>query len=167
MHQNDNDFFEAYKKLEKVCSDLYSAKNGVSEYISDMETKATFGHRLIPSWDSDYKGLKHIRWVRNRIAHDTDNAQISEPSDLAFAKDFRGRILYEKDPLTLLRKAGVKETRVQTDRQSYSASSQPARYSQSSVRQSKRKNKPLPSWVVLILFLLLIALYFIFSKNLR
>ena len=33
----DNEFFEAYKRLDRLCSDIYGCRNGVSQYIEDME----------------------------------------------------------------------------------------------------------------------------------
>ncbi len=167
MHSFDNDFFEAYKRLDNICSDLYSTRNGISEYITDMETKASQGHLLIPSWDSDYKSLKHIRWVRNRIAHDADDSQISEPSDLSFAKDFHHRILSEKDPLTLHRKAGAKQKRTQADQQPRSALDQSLQQTRTPVQQPERSYKLSPVLVVLILILLVLVLFIIRLKLLR
>ena len=104
MTSHDNAFFEEYKCLEKICSDMYSCRNGVSEYIGRMEQKAAQGRRRVSSWDEDYKMLKHVRWVRNRIAHDEAAGRVSEAADLAFVKDFHKRLLSGRDPLTLLRK---------------------------------------------------------------
>ncbi len=105
LHIADNDFFEAYKRLDKLCSEMYSCQNGVSEYIAQMERLTYNGQYRVSSWDTDYKTLKHVRWVRNQIAHDSGSYQISEPDDLDFVQDFRSRIFSGDDPLTLLRKA--------------------------------------------------------------
>ena len=37
MQPADNDFFEEYKRLDRLCADMYSCQNGVSEYINQME----------------------------------------------------------------------------------------------------------------------------------
>ena len=105
MHTSDNAFFEAYKKLDKLCSDMYSGQNGVSAYLADMESRSDRGRRLVAAWDEDHKRLKHVRWVRNRIAHDTGSPKLSEAADLSFVRDFSDRILAGKDPLALLRQA--------------------------------------------------------------
>ena len=105
MHASDNAFFEAYKNLDKLCSDIYSGQSGVSAYLSDMESRSDRGRLLVTAWDTDHKRLKHVRWVRNRIAHDTGSPKLSEPSDLSFVRDFSHRILSGKDPLALLRQA--------------------------------------------------------------
>ena len=105
MHSSDSAFFDAYKKLERFCSDLYSEQSGVSAYIADMEACAARGRAAVPTWNADYQGLKHIRWVRNRIAHEAESGRLSEASDLSFAQEFYSRLVSEKDPLALLRKA--------------------------------------------------------------
>ncbi len=105
MQLADNEFFEEYKRLDKLCSEMYSCQNGISEYIAQMESKSYQGQYSISSWDSDYKMLKHVRWVRNQIAHDSGIYQISEPEDMTFVRDFYNRIFSGQDSLTLLRKA--------------------------------------------------------------
>ena len=105
LHIADNDFFEAYKRLDKLCSEMYSCQNGVSAYIDQMKSEAFQGQYRVSSWNTDYKMLMQIRRVRNQIAHDSGSFQISEPDDLDFAQDFRSRIFSGNDPLTLLRKA--------------------------------------------------------------
>ena len=137
LHWFDNDFFESYKKLDRLCSDLYTEKNGISAYIADMETKTSMGHLLVQSWDSDYKNLKHVRWVRNQIAHESDMLQVSEITDLSFVQDFYDRILSEEDPLTLLRKAEARQKRMRVN-------SQPRRPSQSS-QHSRPAVQPPPA----------------------
>lgn len=105
MHSLDNAFFEEYKRLNKLCSDMYSCQNGLSEYIADMEDKSRQGQFQVSSWDADYKTLKHVRWIRNQIAHDPDAYLVSTSSDLAFLQEFYSRILLGQDPIALLRKA--------------------------------------------------------------
>ena len=113
LHIADNDFFEEYKRLEKLCSEMYSCKNGVSEYIAQMEHLTYKGQFRVSSWNNDYKMLKHVRWVRNQIAHDSGSYQISEPENLDFVQEFHSRIFSGTDPLTSLRKAIESENRIQ------------------------------------------------------
>ena len=109
MQTNDISFFEEYKHLDKLCGDMYSCQNGISAYIAHMEDEELKGSRYVSSWSSDYKALMHIRRVRNRIAHNTEPYQMSEPEDLAFVLDYYERILSGRDSLALLRKAVEKE----------------------------------------------------------
>lgn len=103
MNQIDNDFFEAYKHLDKICREIFNCGNGISEYISEME-KLPLGQHIVASWTSDYKSLKHIRWVRNQIAHETSDFAHSNPDDLEFIELFYDRIMSQEDPLAQLRK---------------------------------------------------------------
>ncbi len=105
MLLHDNEFFEEYKRLDKLCSEMYTCQNGVSEYIAQMENKSHQGQYHVSSWNSDYKMLKRVRWVRNQIAHDSGTYQISEANDLEFVRDFYNRIFACQDSLALLRKA--------------------------------------------------------------
>ena len=43
MQAIDNEFFEAYKRLDRLCSDIYGCRNGVSQYIEDMERASDQG----------------------------------------------------------------------------------------------------------------------------
>lgn len=173
LHIADNDFFEAYKRLDKLCSEMYSCQNGVSEYIAQMERLTYKGQYRVSSWNNDYKMLKHVRWVRNQIAHDSGSFQISEPDDLDFAQDFRSRIFSGNDPLTLLRKAIESEDslrrqqkkqaseariqRSQVQQYTYQAPPEPPKYS-----PEKKKSR---AWIgvlvgVGIVALILLIIYF-------
>ena len=116
MHAEDNAFFEEYKRLDRLCGDMYACQNGVSAYLAAMESAAVRGSARVACWDSDYRQLKHVRWVRNRIAHDSGSLRISEPDDLAFVQDFYNRIFEGRDALALLRKA---EEQPRQKRQNY------------------------------------------------
>ena len=65
------EFMNAYKRLEKLCSDMYGTVHGISAYIDDM-VNCPCGARIVPNWAHDLKQLKHYRWVRNQIVHEPD-----------------------------------------------------------------------------------------------
>lgn len=109
MKKIDSDFFDEYKKLDSMCGNLLSCKNGVSEYISRMERCS--GTSRIPTWNDDYKKLKHLRWIRNQIAHDSTNKAISSSTDLSDVKQFQKRIQKKSDPLTALGKTSGRHTK--------------------------------------------------------
>lgn len=102
MNQSDNLFFEAYKHLDKLCGDIFHCNNGISAYITEMENTIQ-GQYKVSSWMSDYKSLKHIRWVRNQIAHDISGTSYSDEADIEFTESFYDRIMQQKDPLAQLR----------------------------------------------------------------
>lgn len=111
----DNEFFEAYKRLDRLCSDIYGCRNGVSQYIEDMDRASYQGRLAVPMWEQSYKTLKHLRWVRNQIAHDSGQLQICEKCDIQDTNGFYDDIISGRDPLTQLRRyredhATVKKT---------------------------------------------------------
>ncbi len=100
VQELDNEFFEAYKRLDHLCSDIYGCRNGVSQYIEDMDG-ASYQGRL---WEHAYKTLKHLRWVRNQIAHDSGQILICDESDSKDVNNFYDDIMSGCDPLTQLRR---------------------------------------------------------------
>ena len=104
MQALDNEFFEAYKRLDRLCSDMYGCQNGVSQYIKSMESQSYSGQLMVPSWELSYKTLKHRRWVRNQIAHNPGQFQICAERDIQDVNRFYADIMSGQDPLTRLRK---------------------------------------------------------------
>ncbi|WP_288681688.1 DUF6548 family protein [uncultured Eubacterium sp.] len=103
MNNTENRFFEQYKKLDNLCMDLLNSNQGVSAYIKEMEKIPIFERQLVKSWDSDYKMLKHIRWIRNNIAH-SDYSSECEEKDIAYTRNFYQRIMKQEDPFSVIRK---------------------------------------------------------------
>ncbi len=101
------EFIEEYKRLDNLCKQCFDSKDGVTEYISQMESEWDKGIKSVNDWQSIYKKLKHVRYIRNQLAHDsgTLNSNIVEKDDLDFVKDFYNQIIKTKDPLTLSSKA--------------------------------------------------------------
>ena len=98
----DTEFFESYKALDTLCADaLGVATGGASAYIEEME-KSTSAARLVPYFDEDYKALKHLRWVRNQLAHEANSAGMATETDLLQVRDFHDRLLKGQDPLAML-----------------------------------------------------------------
>lgn len=102
MKELDYEFFEQYKKLDKLCQDMYSSREGLSYYIKRMEDNGYLGVKIINGWLDDYYRLKHLRYVRNRIAHDNYSYDFSKVEDLDDVINFYERILRQEDPLCLL-----------------------------------------------------------------
>ena len=104
------DFQESYKRLDCLCKDLFSSKEGVSEYIRQMECTPWIDRRYDPRWEDDYKQLKHIRWVRNQLAHEVGTLDDGTCTidDLNYVQDFYQRILDRTDPFSLIRKVKIR-----------------------------------------------------------
>ena len=64
MTELEIDFFEEYKSVDNICRDMYQSQQGVTEYISQMETMNCQGSRRVVNWNEKYKKLKHLRWLR-------------------------------------------------------------------------------------------------------
>ena len=94
-------FFEEYKKLDNLCKDLFKSDRGVSQYIEEMECTPFTKSRLVESWQGDYKMLKHVRWIRNNIAHNNECSGCSK-SDVKSVKDFYKKIINQKDPFSVI-----------------------------------------------------------------
>lgn len=105
MNNLNYDYFEEYKRLDKLCCDMYNTShNGVTHYIDDMKATPYSTYHRIPNWESDFKRLQQLRHIRNILAH-TEGAFYEEQctqSDIDWIHSFVKRILTQSDPLALL-----------------------------------------------------------------
>ena len=44
MQAIDNEFFDEYKKLDKICGEIFNCTNGVSEYIKFLPGMKIIGN---------------------------------------------------------------------------------------------------------------------------
>lgn len=103
MNDLNYTFFEEYKKLEKLCNDIYKSHNGVTNYIDDMNKIPSYIYKNIFNFEKDLSILKQLRHIRNKLAHETDafNTTICKTEDIEWLKTFYERILNQTDPLAL------------------------------------------------------------------
>lgn len=96
-------FFEEYKKLEKLCGDMYNSHNGVTNYIDDMKSVSWSNYRSIKNWESDLKQLMRLRHIRNNLAHNEGafDENVCTQYDIEWLHNFYKRILNQTDPLAL------------------------------------------------------------------
>lgn len=102
MDRLDMEFFDKYKDVDKFCGDMLSSDSGISEYIDQMEKTPASERRYVPSWERDYRMLKHLRYVRNQIAH-ANNDVISTEEDFFELNEFYDRLLSGNHPFALIR----------------------------------------------------------------
>ena len=102
MTQLDNEFFEEYKHLERLCSDMYSCRDGIRQYLEDMECQFSEGEKAIPLWAQDYRKLRELRRTRNTLAHNVSEYQVCTEQDVENVIDFADRIMRQQDPLAML-----------------------------------------------------------------
>lgn len=103
MNSNNNlMFLEAYKELDELCKQVLSSDRGVSVYIDEMSHESR-GYR-IPGWERDYKKLKHLRWIRNRLVHENGSFEqnLVSVEDIEWLRTFYRRIIECADPFSLL-----------------------------------------------------------------
>ena len=165
MQKLDNEFFEAYKRLDCLCSDIYGCSNGISRYIDDLEHISYRDRLAVPMVETSYKRLKHLRWVRNQIAHDPGQFQICEESDISQINDFHNDIITGNDPLTKLRK--YHEASASSERQTSPAASKAAP-PVSNFRSHTPSTRPLVSLgAVLLIFIgAIVALAYLLLRSL-
>lgn len=102
MRELNIEFQEQYKALDKLCKDLFKSQEGVSAYIREMDITPIRLQQKVYNWESIYKGLKYIRWMRNQLAHERSiNEDFCEVRDIEFIKCFYSDILHYKDPLAV------------------------------------------------------------------
>ncbi len=91
-------FLEAYKELDELCKQILSSTRGVSAYIEEMEKRPQA--RSVAGWGTDYRRLKELRHIRNKLVHEVGSFEygyISE-EDVEWLRRFRSRILERTDP---------------------------------------------------------------------
>lgn len=103
MLETEERLFDEYKTVDKICKDKFLSQSGVNQYIAEMERNFSYGRSVISSWNDDYYKLKHMRWLRNKIAHESD-ATSCNWDDIAWLKEFHSRLVNRQDPLALLAK---------------------------------------------------------------
>ncbi len=110
MRELNVDFADLYKEVDNFIKDAYSSEHGVSEYLRQMEAETLKGRRLLSAWDTDYKELKRLRWIRNQLSHEVGyDSDITEEFDYDWLKNFRARLYSSSAPLSVLRKAEESE----------------------------------------------------------
>lgn len=98
-------FFEEYKRLDKLCGDLYGEQYGISCYVENMKASmSNDDYRKIPSWTSDLQQLVRCRHIRNHLAHTEGSFHEKNctQEDIAWIQNFYERILSRNDSLAML-----------------------------------------------------------------
>lgn len=106
MTNINNHFLEEFKRLDKLCRDIYQDTIGVTHYINDMQNTAPSKSRYIADWDIDLKTLKRLRHIRNQLSHEigTFNIAMCTLNDIRWLQNFHMRIMNCTDPISLSKK---------------------------------------------------------------
>ena len=105
-------FHEKYKRLDALCKDIFSSKDGVTQYIYEMECTEPKYIRQIYNWEDIYYKLKHLRWVRNQLAHEVGafESKLCAEDDVEWLDNFYNAVLHYSDPLAKVGKMKQQET---------------------------------------------------------
>lgn len=160
-------FIDSYKRLEKLCSEMYSDTHGLSTYIDEMIGKPN-GSYYVSGWNEDLNQLKHYRWIRNQIVHEPGCTEenMCEPGDMQWLDNFYSRIMSTNDPLALYRKVRSPH-RVQKPKQTYS--SHPTSYTYQQYRKTSSKPTSNLTYLIGALFIvgavvLIVSIYYLLKS---
>lgn len=109
------ELFEEFKYVDAICRDMLGAENGVSAYIEQLDKTPITMRYWIMEWNDEYRQLKHIRWLRNQIAHSTGYVECTQ-SDLDWLKGFHNRLLTQQDLLAKAHRV-MQESQIQNQQQ--------------------------------------------------
>ncbi len=108
MPENTNIiFFDEYKKLDKLCSEMYGKNSGgITCYLNDMMAVPFMQRNRIPEWNQTYDRLRELRHIRNQMAHGEGSFEDYPCSeeDVLWLFEFRSKIMHISDPLAVYRR---------------------------------------------------------------
>ena len=102
MNECALDYLESYKRLDQLCRDMFRTKDGVTEYINQMD-RVISRINSKPDWRNFYSRLKYQRRLRNDLVHNTECSDCTE-EDIDEIEYFFDLILKQEDPLACIRK---------------------------------------------------------------
>ena len=102
MNECALDYLESYKRLDQLCRDMFRNKDGVTEYINQMD-RVISRINSKPDWRNFYSRLKYQRRLRNDLVHNTECSYCTE-EDIDEIEYFFDLILKQEDPLACIRK---------------------------------------------------------------
>lgn len=116
MPENTNIiFFDEYKKLDKLCSEMYGKNSGgVTCYLNDMMAVPVAQRKWIPEWNQTYDRLRKLRHIRNQMAHGEGSFEDYPCSkeDVLWLWEFQSKIMHTSDPLAVYRRQTEGSTHV-------------------------------------------------------
>ena len=102
MNECALDYLESYKRLDQLCRDMFRTKDGVTEYINQMD-RVISRINSKQDWRNFYSRLKYQRRLRNDLVHNTECSECTE-EDIDEIEYFFDLILKQEDPLACIRK---------------------------------------------------------------
>lgn len=100
MYSSDAEFFSKYKKTDNMVKDMYGS-GGISRYIELLEQNSD-NLVISKNWEF-YRQLKHLRWVRNQIAHSDEKDSFATVEDVENLDIIHKSFIDRNDPLCLMK----------------------------------------------------------------
>ena len=102
MSKINDEFMEAYKRIDHFCKDALGTDKGVTSYIDEMREK-TDGYKYVPGWKDNLDSLVKYRHMRNNYSHEIGSSysDICEWDDVFWLREFYQKLLNVKDPLSI------------------------------------------------------------------
>ena len=145
MDAKQIELLEEYKYVDAICRDMLGAEKGVTAYIEQLDETPMTVRYWITEWNDEYRQLKHIRWLRNQIAHSTEYVECTQ-SDLDWLKGFHNRLLTQQDLLAKARRV-IQESQIQREQQQAKTVLAAAPKTVANVYRSPRG--PRKSWILI------------------
>ena len=102
MNECALDYLKSYKRLDQLCRDMFRTKDGVTEYINQMD-RVISRINSKQDWRNFYSRLKYQRRLRNDLVHNTECSDCTE-EDIDEIEYFFDLILKQEDPLACIRR---------------------------------------------------------------
>ena len=154
------DYLDSYKRLDQLCRDMFRSKDGVTEYINQMD-RVISRINSKQDWRDFYSRLKYQRRLRNNLVHNTGCSECTE-EDIDEIEYFIELILKQEDPLAYIRRqqALTKKASIETNRY---GSYHPIEQTETSLfeRRYRTNEKGIfGNFIYIIIFVVIIVLIF-------
>jgi len=139
------ELLEEYKYMDAICRDMLGVEKGVTAYIEQLDETPVTVRYWITEWNDEYRQLKHIRWLRNQIAHSTGSVECSQ-ADVDWLMGFHNRLLTQQDLLAKAHRV-IQESQIQNQQQQAKTVLAAAPKTVANVYRSPRG--PRKSWILI------------------
>lgn len=154
------DYLDSYKRLDQLCRDMFRSKDGVTEYINQMD-RVISRINSKQDWRDFYSRLKYQRRLRNNLVHSTECSECTE-EDIDEIEYFFELILKQEDPLAYIRRqqALTKKASIETNR--YGSYHQIEQTEKSLFERRYRTNEKsiFGNFIYIIIFVVIMVLIF-------
>ena len=160
MNECTMDYIDSYKRLDQLCRDMFRTKDGVTEYINQMD-RVISRINSKRDWRNFYSRLKYQRRLRNNLVHNTDCSECTE-EDIDEIEYFFELILKQEDPLAYIRKQQSLIRRASIEKNRYRSYSPIETFDSSSMKRGYNPKKfgIVKFLIYIIVFIVIIVLIF-------